>query len=241
MANFRTFTKFSLSKIHENKLHGVDTVSPRGYLRGLDVLGRDFMPALRRSCRIYWKNHGVLPNLLNPSTFTEKQLLLKFFAPIPSVATSDKLGSRVYAKHITNSDLLIPKLLWKSKACKLPENDEIPPGRYWFKSNHGAGTNMPVTFPIAQQERINLKKKAESWLSRIHNERLSLWWYETFERYVYLEEDLSDAGGFSADDWKFFVCNGKVSLFQHDRSRHKGHVQTIFTRDGQFIDRELYF
>lgn len=241
MVNLRSFTNYSLDKIREYQLHGIENPPPRGYLRGLDVLDSDFVPALRRSCNAFIRNHSILPNLLNPSTFTEKQLLFKFFAPIPIVSTSDKLGSRVYAEKIADDDLLVPKVIWKSKAPELPQNDEVPPGRYWFKSNHGSGTNMPVTFPLPQQERAKFEQKAENWLKRIHNRRLSLWWYEIFDRYVYLEEDLSDAGGFSADDWKFFVCNGKVVLFQYDQDRHKEHVQTIYDRDGQFIARELYY
>lgn len=159
MENLRSFVDFSLNTIRDDQLHGIaETAPPRGYLRGIEVLGEDFLPALRRSCRIYRNNHGVLPNLLAPSTFTEKQLLFKFFAPIPIVATSDKFGSRAYAEDLAEDSLSIPKVLWKSKAPVLPGNDEIPPGRYWFKSNHGSGTNMPVTFPISQEERSKLEE-----------------------------------------------------------------------------------
>ena len=239
--NVKSFVQFSLDHIRSNKLHGIDRSSPTGYLRGLDTLGADFENGLWRSCKTYLKFHGSLPNLIAPSSFTEKQLLFKFFAPIPIIATSDKLGSRAYSRGLTDAQLSKPKVIWRSKTANLPQNDAIPAGRYWLKSNHSSGTNMAINFPLDTETKKGLETIAEGWLRKIHNRRLSLWWYEMFDKVIYLEEDLSEAEGHSADDWKFFVFKGKVALFQHDKDRFGDHVQTIYRRDGSFIDRELYF
>jgi len=99
---------------------------------------------------------------------------------------------------------------------------------------------MPVVFPIGPEDRDRLEMLAGRWLTKIHDSRLSLWWYETMERYVYLEEDLAEDSS-EAPDWKFFTCNGKVEIFQVDVGRFGDHVQTIYSRSGRFIDKEMYF
>ncbi|MFQ1702630.1 hypothetical protein ACJ5NV_18760 [Loktanella agnita] len=187
------------------------------------------------------KRHGRLPNLLQPGTFTEKQLLFKFFAPIPIVSTSDKLGSRKYASHYLTEKVRIPRVVWASTTADIPKPGEVASGRYWFKSNHSSGTNMPVTLPLVHAQQELMKARANKWFERIHSRRLALWWYEIFPKQVYLEEDLSDGDGFSADDWKFFVSNGKVVIFQHDKDRHQNHIQTIFDRRGNHLNMELYY
>lgn len=116
----------------------------------------------------------------------------------------------------------------------------LPKGRYYFKSNHGSGTNIPVNFPVDRSTKIRLTSKGKYWLGKIHNAHMSLWWYETINRYIYFEEDLS-LNDEDAPDWKFFVLNGRVEIYQHDRNRTGDHIQTIYERDGTFIDKELYF
>nr|WP_302477844.1 ATP-grasp fold amidoligase family protein [Ruegeria arenilitoris] len=122
----------------------------------------------------------------------------------------------------------------------MPKNNEIREGTYYFKSNHGSGTNMPIEFPLSDEARRRLNSKAAFWLKKIHNERLSLWWYEMMPRRIYLEEDLRGLDG-DAPDWKFFVCNGKVEIFQVDVGRRTNHVQTIYDRNGSFLKSELYY
>lgn len=238
--DIRGYVKTLLQTIETEGLHGTSGRVPTGYHRGYEALGDDFPFAVRRSCAVYERFHGRVPNLLAPSSFTEKQLLFKFFAPIPLFATSDKLGARKYLPSKLSQAVKTPRVIWESKRAELPSNDDIPAGRYWFKSNHGAGTNMPVIFPIDPETRTKLEATAETWLTKIHDRRLGLWWYEFFERRIFLEEDLSESG-VSADDWKFFVCNGKVILIQNDRDRHTRHIQTIYDRDTQKLDVELYF
>jgi len=242
MANSpKSFVKYCLTQIKIRGLHGSHLPPPTGFLRGCDVLGYDFQPVLRRSCSVYRDFHGRLPNLIAPSSFAEKQLLFKFFAPLPLLAASDKLGSRRYANDISSERLTIPKVIWSSDGTTLPDNADIPPGRHWFKSNYGSGTNMPVDFPLSDDDRARLEERARNWATKTHNRRLALWWNETFKRQIYLEENLSEGGAFSADDWKFFFCNGKVALFQHDQDRQHNHVQTIYDRDGNHISKTLYY
>lgn len=230
----------SLAIIREQGLHGINLPVPDGFLRGMDVLGEDLVPGMIRSARVYSRHHDHLPNLIDPTTFTEKQVLFKFFGLIPTQSPSDKLRSIGFLPKSLRDDVKVPEKIWISDKPQLPGNDEIPPGDYYFKSNHSSGTHLPITFPVPDAVREKAEKQAEHWLTRIHNQRLSLWWYETMPRNVFLEEDLRHPDG-DAPDWKFFVVNGKVNLFQVDTGRFSNHIQTIYDRDGNFLNHELYY
>lgn len=230
---------FALNHIRENGLHGSLLKPPAGFLRGVDVLADDFEPAFRRSVGLFQKHHRHYPDLISPSGFTQKQLLFKFFAPVPIHSPSDKIGARQYLPEFYRDKVNIPKIVWKSNRPELPENDEIDPGRYWLKSNHGSGRNIPVDFPIPETERKKLIAATSNWLTKTHGKQPALWWNEVFSRQIYLEEDLSlDAR--SANDWKFFVANGKVVIYQYDQDRFGKHDQTIYDREGNHIKKHLY-
>lgn len=230
----------SLRQIREDGLHGVHNDVPEGYLRGVELLGDEFEPSLIRSVEIYHRNHDHWPTLIDPPTFTNKQLLFKFFGLIPRATPSDKLLAYSYLPDDFRDQVLQPKIYWKSPAPELPGNDAIAPGTYWYKSNHGSGTNLPVTFPVPGEKRAELSTLARRWLTRIHSARLGLWWYEIMDRYVYLEEDLRE-GDDDAADWKFYVCNGRVVIYQHDADRSGEHKQTVYTRDGTYLNKRMYF
>lgn len=181
-----------------------------------------------------------MPDLIAPVNFTEKQLLFKFFGLIPELSPSDKLRSDFYVPDTVRHLFHMPRRSWISDTPTSPKNSSTKPGSYYFKSNHGSGTNLRVTFPISPERRRELEQMAKHWITKIHSRKISLWWYETMERNVYLEEDLRMPNG-DAPDWKFFVCNGKVELFQVDTGRFGDHTQTVHERDGSYIPQELYY
>lgn len=231
----------ALARISAERLHGSDQPPPNGFLRGIDVLGQELPKRIAGSCNAYRARHGRTPELIAPKTFTEKQVLFKFYAPVPiSPPPSDKLRNGVYIPEGTREKVTIPRRFCISDKPELPQNGDIGPGTYFFKSNHGSATNCRVTFPMNERTRTKLEAKARRWLSLVHGRGLSLWWNEAVERRVYLEENLGLADG-DAPDWKFFVFNGKVELIQVDVDRFGDHVQTIYDRTGKFLDQELYF
>ncbi len=235
------YAKTVLQIIRENGLHGTDLAPPPGFQRGIDVIGEDALQdAIARSAKRYRRFHKRLPNLVCPKTFTEKQVLFKFFAPIPLNSPSDKLRSAGYLPRELRKHVKIPKRFWVSDRAGLPENDALPDGRYFFKSNHSSGTNLPLDWPISDAFRLKAGEASHDWLTKIHDENRSLWWYETMPRNTYLEEDLSLSDG-DAPDWKFFVVNGRVELFQVDTNRQTDHIQTIYDRQGKFLDEPMYF
>lgn len=236
----RKLCRSSFNRIKEEGLHGVDQPPPMGTRRGIDVLGEAFDETFAISFNKYRLHHQKRPNLFNPKTFTEKQVLFKFFGPIPDATPSDKLRSPAYAPLDVRHLVKLPKRLFIYDTPRLPADDEIKPGSYFFKSNHGSGTNLRVRFPMSASLRDTLEAKARRWLTKVHNAELGLWWYESMPRNVYIEEDLGSEIA-DAADWKFFVCNGRVEIFQVDVDRFGDHVQTIYDRDGNFLPQELYF
>lgn len=229
-----------LAVIRAEGLHGIDLPPPPHTQRGVDVFGRNLEANIRKSCQYYRKAHQRLPDLIAPRTFTEKQLLFKFFGPIPSPSPSDKLRSCAYLPVELRHLIHLPERFAITDRARVPGNDEVAPGSYYFKSNHSSRTNARVSYPLTDERRAALQPLAANWISRVHHRKLALWWYETMPRNLYLEEDLgSDTA--DAPDWKFFVCNGKVEIFQVDVDRSRDHVQTLYDRDGRYLPQELYY
>ena len=85
----------SLERIADEGLHGMREPVPKGYLRGVEMLGEEFAAGLVRSVGIYRRNHGAWPDLIDPRTFANNQLLFKFFGLIPRVTPSDKLCAQL--------------------------------------------------------------------------------------------------------------------------------------------------
>jgi hypothetical protein len=221
-------------------LHGIAAQPPAPFQRGIDVL-EDWPDKLRRSCKIFAHHHGFAPNLIDPTGFTQKQLLFKFFAPVPTAPVpSDKLATSAFVPPSHRHLVTVPERHWSSTTPEVPADDALPPGRYYFKSNHGWATHRPVTFPMEPQTRRRLTRLTERWFTQPHQPRLSLWWYERITRQVFVEEHLG-VDMRDAPDWKFFVCNGRVEVFQVDIDRSANHIQTLYDRDGQFLDLELFF
>jgi hypothetical protein len=234
------FVSRSLQRILDEGLHGINEPLPARYLRGVEMLGEEFAPGLVRAVEIYHKNHECWPDLIDPQTFGNKQLLFKFFGLVPCVTPSDKLRAHDWLSPRLRAQIRRPAILWSSAHAEVPLNDEVAPGTYWLKCNHGSGTNLPVTFPLGTEERADLAALTRRWMRRVHSTRLSLWWYELMERRVYLEEDLREEGAGDAADWKFYVCNGRVVVYQHDADRSGAHQQTVYSRAGTWLNKQLY-
>jgi hypothetical protein len=229
-----------LAQIRAEGLHGTPLPPPPLTRRGVDVLGPGFDHLVQKSARIYRKMHSRLPDLIAPKTFTEKQLLFKFFGPIPMPSPSDKLRSCAYLPPELRSLVKLPSRYSITDRARVPTNEEVAPGSYFFKSNHSSRTNTRVHFPINAERRAELQALANNWITRVHSRKLALWWYEVMPRNLYLEEDLGSEVA-DAPDWKFFVCNGRVEIFQVDVDRSRDHVQTLYERNGTFIPQELYY
>lgn len=232
--------KAAIEEIRARGLHGIDATVPAPFARGIDALD-GWEEKFRRSCKIFAHHHGFEPNLIDPQGFTQKQLLFKFFGLVPvDPVPSDKLLASCFLPESHRHLVTLPDRYWISDRPEVPADDALPPGRYYFKSNHGWSTHRPITLPMDAQTRRRLTRLTERWFTSEHQPRLSLWWYERIRRQVFVEEHLGSAMR-DAPDWKFFVCNGRVEVFQVDLDRSTNHIQTLYDRDGRFLPVELFF
>lgn len=230
----------AIAEIEDRGLHGVAAKAPAPFERGIDAL-ENWREKLRRSCKVFAHYHGFEPNLIEPKGFTEKQVLFKFFGLVPTdPVPSDKLMASCFVPESHRGLITLPDRYWISDSPEVPADDALPHGSYYFKSNHGWATHRPVSFPLEPRTRRRLERLTQRWFTHPHQPRLSLWWYERIARRVFVEEHLGSAMR-DAPDWKFFVCNGKVEIFQVDIDRSTNHIQTLYDRDGRFLPMELYF
>ncbi len=84
----------------------------------------------------------------------------------------------------------LPERFAITDRARVPGNDEVAPGSYYFKSNHSSRTNARVSYPLTDERRAALQPLAANWISRVHHRKLALWWYETMTCKLYLEDDL---------------------------------------------------
>ena len=233
-----------LKKVSERQIYNCTTAPSSHALRGIDFYQSDAerVFALATSLNRYSQNHLKLPDFFDPQTATEKLLVMKMFAAIPKGPPADKL----LAENFVPSDILallsLVRRHWISAKPDVPSNDLVLPGRYFLKTNFGAGNNIAVEYPLAEQERLNLLGKVKTWFERRHRHGFwaGEWWYQTIVPRVYLEEDLSEKSEDIAD-WKFWVAGGQLQFVQVDQNRSSAHIQRVYDRNFAITPHELYY
>lgn len=241
---FLRYSEYLLTEIRRQDLFGVTRPPRPGFTRGYDHFPSEAARifALATSINRFSQNHGHTPNFLDPKTATEKFLVMKMFGEIPDGPPADKLMAELFVPDTEMQKLALTRRVWIAQTPSLPTNDEIVPGRYFLKTNFGAGNNIPVRFPLDDETRAALLAKQERWFSRRHRHGFwaGEWWYQTVSPRVYLEEDLAEEGEDIAD-WKLWVAAGRVEIFQVDQDRSTQHVQRIYDRDFNLLKDELYY
>ena len=164
--------------------------TPRaGHLRGIDFYDRSQLTrAIALSMANYKATHGTLPNLLEPRRFNEKIVWSKFFREFRVPASGNKLLTSEFIPSGLKDAISCPRVIWHSPIAKLPSNDEIAPGDYYFKANHGSGMVIMVSFPLSGKELAGLEAKSQEWLSNNYGLEWGEWWYNSFQKELLIEE-----------------------------------------------------
>lgn len=186
--------------------------SPReDHLRGIDFYAPSQLKwIMATAMRDYRRAHGHYPDIQNPKTYNEKIFWFKFFGEIKNGLTGNKLRTSELLPESLRSEIRAPRVVWHSPKAKLPENDTIPPGYYYFKVSHGSGMFQRVQYPLTAKEKSELQAKGQSWLNSEYGLKKGEWWYSTFDPELLLEEDVcKEAGSIS---WHFTVLNGTIAM-----------------------------
>jgi hypothetical protein len=156
----------------------------------------------------YHHHIGRLPNIAFPKRYSERMLWRKLIDHDPQfVVFSDKLATKDYCRRVC-PDLLLPQTLWTGHDTNaIP--DELFRGDVFVKTNHGFNFNYPIRGGIV--DRVDLKKKTDSWLKSVHGVKTGQWAYAMVEPTLFVEEAVGDAEQ-DLLDFCIRASNGKAIL-----------------------------
>ena len=182
-----------------------------GNLRGIDFYAPlNFYSVLANAMLNYKKTHGVYPNLVKPRGFSEKVFWFKFFGEVKIPETGNKLLTAYFIPENMRHLISCPKIVWHAKQANLPKNDEIPAGSYYLKASHGSNMFKKIQYPLTDQERAVLELTCHQWLAYPYGIETGEWWYNSFEKEILIEKNVSPDDASIA--WGFFVFSGEIGF-----------------------------
>lgn len=203
-----------------------------GHGRGADRLDRArLLRALEETCNRFAIRHGYAPDLFRPRRHLEKLVWRKFFANLPVPQSGNKLlVDRFIPPHLAGEVRAAP-IVWQSTSPTLPENEALPTGWYYLKSNHGSGNVLRIRFPLEPAERARLEQTGAQWLRTPYPPRSFEWWYDAFPRALLLERSVT--ADESTCTWSYPAFTDGIPFVNVNRKTPRG-VQAIrLTTAGQ--------
>jgi hypothetical protein len=167
--------------------------------------------------------------------FREKIYWSKFFRPMVLPTPADKLAA--YSTLPVNAKLQVkePPKVWQSAHTTLPDNDLVPPGNYYLKTNHASSTHQRVVYPLRPEQRSALEIKAKKWLQWNFGWKGGEWWYSSIRRRLFLEKELDLPQDYPGE-FKFHTMNGRVTHLHVNWQTPEGRATSIYDRDLTFLD-----
>lgn len=183
---------------------------PSGFLRGIDFYsGHDLLHVMANAMRGFEAAHGHFPDLADPRRCQEKLFWRKFLGQVKVPESGDKLTHHRLIPDALRPVVRVPEVVWRSATPSLPDDDEIEPGWYFLKANHGSRFNAQVRFPLPPGQRAVLARLTARWLDAAYGIDDGEWWYGLVPRRIFLERSLS--GGATIVTWEFVVVNGVLA------------------------------
>ena len=208
--------------------------APRiGYLRGIDFYkGSSLISTLAFAMYNYRWSHGVYPNLLKPRYFDEKLFKSKFFTEMKVPESENKLLTSRFIPEDLKTSISVAKIIWHSPIAKLPRNNEILPGDYFVKANHGSGMFQKIRYPLRAEEFTRLEKTCEKWLENECGLSTGEWWYNTFQKEILIEEQVGTEH--NPISWHFYTFDGVISHIMAHRKIEMDHIGEFSLFDESF-------
>lgn len=189
-----------------------------GFMRGIDYYnGNELTAAVAVSMEVFRSAHGVLPNLIEPKGFNEKIVWSKFFTEMKIPESGNKLLTSKFIPQDIRHLVRCPKICWHSTFPTLPANNQLPPGYYYLKANHGSAMFRRIRYPLSDEELVDLQSTCQRWLENSFGVHDGEWWYNVFPKEVLLEVDVALRDG--SPSYEFFVLSGEIGLIQIRRKR----------------------
>jgi hypothetical protein len=215
-------------------------VAPKNTMRGIDFYPPTLLiPVIGNVLDIYQRKTGEpAADPSNAILLSEKILWSKFFRPIAIPTVADKLTAYSALPLPLRQHIKRPKVIWQSKNNVLPANDEIPPGHYVLKANHGAGMFAEVSYPLDESARSRLEEKTSAWLHKTYNFTGGEWWYATISPQLLLERKL-DFDDDALSEFKFFIIDGRLTHFHAYLPKQPRVGTCIYDRNLNFLDIKI--
>jgi hypothetical protein len=173
----------------------------------------------------YKAKFGHFPNLLTPSTFSEKIQKSKVFvrdARMP-IRQDKVLVKEIVAKKL-GAEYVIPTL-WHG--AQLPPREQRNwPMPFVIKANHGCGWNIFVRNE-AECNWDEIEKKCTDWMSQAYGRTYGEWLYGEIKPQLLVEPFMSEVSNLPTD-YKLWVFSGKVELIQVIVGRGTAHIGQAF-------------
>jgi hypothetical protein len=183
--------------------------------------------------KLYQDYCGKIPNLENPTSFSEKLqwLKLNYQNPLQTIG-ADKFLVREYLINKGYESILSKVILVAERIEELNINNL--PEKFVIKATHGSGWNLICT----DKKKVNWfwwRKIMNIWL---HNNIFwpgREWPYKNMKPRLIVEEFMTDKSGLLMD-YKFFCFNGKAKFVQANKGRDTfHHAQNFYDLNWQIL------
>ena len=178
--------------------------------------------------------HGELPNIIWPTTFSEKILCRNLYDRRPLLTQiADKAAVRSYVESRLGTSIL-PQLYHLTARPESIPFDALP-DRFVVKPTHGSGWCQLVTDKSAL-DRAALIATCWDWLNRSYYEETGEIVYKHIEPRILVEQFIDDGSGAPACDYKLFVFGGRVEFIYVVTDRFTHHRRRLYTPAWEKLD-----
>jgi hypothetical protein len=201
------------------------------------VVVRDALPAKAHVQFDHFRNHGKLPNLTHPVTFSEKIAHRKLYDRDPRISPLvDKIAAKVQMASRFGSEFVIPTLAIFDTAAEVDFAALAYP--CVVKPNHASGFNVFLKERPAYEAKM--RRKLGRLLSYRHERASEEWAYSQIAPRL-LVEPWIEFGKNGLVDYKFHTFGGKVFSIQVDVGRYTDHRRCFYDPAWNRISLELLF
>jgi hypothetical protein len=180
---------------------------------------------------LYLYRHRRLPDMVNPTLFTELVQCRKLDRRNAFISSLiDKVQAKEFVETRIGEEWLIPTA-WSGVALPVMPQWSYP---FIVKSTHGCNQYAVVK---CYDDWIKACGKASSWLSKPYGRWLDEDYYADVAPGIIVESFVSDDGALPVD-YKFYVFGGKAAFVQVHLNRATNHHWVIFDRKWNCISRK---
>ena len=197
---------------YKSRVSSPFNTSPKdGHLRGIDFYNSielvTVVAFLIGRHRLFYDEYL---DLIQPRSYTEKINWSKLFREFKVPESGNKLMTEKFIPLDLIGSLSCPPLIWHSPIPVLPENDNIPAGKYYLKANHGSGMTKKITYPINSAEKKSLERLCKGWLNCNYGISAGEWFYNAFQKEILLQTSVTKAP--EPISWNVNIFGGHIEM-----------------------------